>query len=260
VAAPVAAPAKEVDLLGGFLDGDAFSGDGSTFAAEKALPALTPPPASIDDDEFADFQAAPIAPQPSLVASKPNLMDMLQSNTTARPPAVSSFNQVAHQSQPTIYGNNNSHNNFGTTSGNRMSYTPASVPAQQLFGGGAPMKPTSPPMKPTSPPLMSSPLAPASNSPKPSANFDDLWSMSLGSASAANSAKPFGSAAAPAGGGKSIKDLEKEKALAGLWGSAGVGRGQGQGMGSFGGFGGMGVGGAASASSTAVGNGDDLLL
>ena len=50
------------------------------------------------------------------------------------------------------------------------------------------------------------PRAPAVKS---SSNFDDLWSLSLGSTSTA----------VPAGAGKSIKDLEKEKATAGLWGT-----------------------------------------
>jgi len=44
-----------------------------------------------------------------------------------------------------------------------------------------------------------------------SANFDDLWNLSLGGPT---SAKPAGGATT----GKSIKDLEKEKAMAGLWG------------------------------------------
>jgi epsin len=46
---PAPAHAKEVDLLGGFMDDDVFGGTSDTFSAEKALPALgPPPPASID--------------------------------------------------------------------------------------------------------------------------------------------------------------------------------------------------------------------
>lgn len=52
---------------------------------------------------------------------------------------------------------------------------------------------------------------PTAATPAKSANFDDLWSLSLGGPTAA---KPSGAA----GAGKSIKDLEKEKAMAGLWG------------------------------------------
>ncbi len=48
---------------------------------------------------------------------------------------------------------------------------------------------------------------------KPSGGgFDDLWSMSLGSVA---TSKPY----APAGAGKSIRDLEKEKVQAGIWGT-----------------------------------------
>jgi len=80
-------------------------------------------------------------------------------------------------------------------------------PQQNLFGGVAPMRPTSS--------FSSKPAAsakpPTAAAPAKSANFDDLWSLSLGGQTAA---KPAGGA----GAGKSIKDLEKEKAMAGLWG------------------------------------------
>ncbi len=83
-------------------------------------------------------------------------------------------------------------------------------------GGGAALRPTpvamgssfsTPPSAPTNKPS----LAPATKS---SSNFDDLWSLSLGS----TTAKP---SAVGAASGKSIKDLEKEKAMAGLWGGGG---------------------------------------
>lgn len=78
--------------------------------------------------------------------------------------------------------------------------------------------------------------------------------MSLGSAAASK----------PATGGKSMKDLEKEKAQAGIWGAgqkpagAPVGAAMGSGFGNFGGgsFGTSGTGGASSS----AGGGDDLLL
>lgn len=78
-----------------------------------------------------------------------------------------------------------------------------------------------------------------------SANSDDLWSLSLGSGSTA-------SKQAAGGPNKSIKDLEKEKATAGLWGQQKpVG---GVPLPAFGAF-----GNGAPPSSTAGGN-DDFLL
>ena len=78
-----------------------------------------------------------------------------------------------------------------------------------------------------------------------------------------------GSGSKPAGGagtGKSIKDLEREKAMAGLWGG-GTGPGQkpsgmgvamgGAGAGTFGSFGNMG---STTAGSGGASGGDDLLL
>jgi len=89
-------------------------------------------------------------------------------------------------------------------------------PPMNLFGNTAtPLRPT--PMAMGS--VMSAPSAsvhPNTNN-RPSAlpvkklsNFDDLWSLSLGSSSTVTPT---------AGAGKSIKDLEKEKATTGLWGA-----------------------------------------
>jgi len=59
--------------------------------------------------------------------------------------------------------------------------------------------------------------------------------------------------------GKSIKDLEKEKAQAGIWASSQKPQAAQMGMGSgFGNFGGLGTSGRSS--STSAGDGDDLLL
>lgn len=64
--------------------------------------------------------------------------------------------------------------------------------------------------------------APGAAAAKPaSSGFDDLWSMSLGS----SASKPQ-TASTPA---KSIQDLQKEKAQAGIWGAN-----QGAGFGAFG--------------------------
>ena len=132
---------------------------------------------------------------------------------------------------------------------------PQQTPSQNLFGGT--------PMKPSTPAVAGAAAGrPGSTQPaaaKPSADFDDLWSLSLGSSGAT---KP---GAGPANS-KSIKDLEKEKALAGLWGgtrdpslvntrgsgSASRPPAMGGGFGSFGG-----PGGTSSSSNT---GGDDLLL
>jgi epsin len=110
-------------------------------------------------------------------------------------------------------------------------------------------------------PTMAASLSGAAK-PKPSSNFDDLWSMSLGS-STGN--KP---AAGGTGANKSIKDLEKEKAQAGIWGSGQQSQQQkpgGGAMGATGAFGQFGSGsfvgsGAATSSSASAGGGDDLLL
>lgn len=116
------------------------------------------------------------------------------------------------------------------------------IPQQQqnYFSGSTPMRPTSS----FSPTPAAAAKPPAAAPAAKSANFDDLWSLSLGGGSSAG--KPA------AGPSKSIKDLEKEKATAGLWGQQKpVG---GAPLPSFGVFG----NGAPPSSST--GGNDDLLL
>ena len=83
-------------------------------------------------------------------------------------------------------------------------------------------------------------------------NFDDLWSLSLGSSNPSSSSKPVTGGGDSLATGKSIKDLEKEKASASMWGGSNtsavkVGAG----------FGGVP---AAATSSTLSGGVDDLLL
>jgi epsin len=72
-------------------------------------------------------------------------------------------------------------------------------------------------MSPASPPLQQGikPTTTSQTSGKPatSANFDDLWNLSLGASPTAN--KP-NTNPVPA---KSMKDLEKEKSAAGIWGA-----------------------------------------
>jgi len=164
-----------------------------------------------------------------------------------------------------------SNNNlFGMLSPTTTQPTYTNQNQTSLFGGATspPMRPTT--MSPTSPPMRNNltpamgPTAPAAlgaAKPKPSSNFDDLWSMSLGSSTGS---KPTSSGT---GATKSIKDLEKEKAQAGIWGSGlqpqqqRSGGGAMGGAGGFGNFGGGSFGGSGAASSSAsAGGADDLLL
>ncbi|KAH9055260.1 hypothetical protein EDB87DRAFT_1543391, partial [Lactarius vividus] len=59
--------------------------------------------------------------------------------------------------------------------------------------------------------------------------FDGLWSMSFGSAAT-------GKSLVPAGAGKSIRDLAKEKAQAGIWGAQSQGQARPPAMGGLGSF------------------------
>ena len=73
-------------------------------------------------------------------------------------------------------------------------------------------------MSPASPGLASGPAKPTSTPPTPakkatSANFDDLWNLSLGTTPTTNKSNTN------TGPAKSMKDLEKEKAAAGIWGA-----------------------------------------
>jgi len=87
---------------------------------------------------------------------------------------------------------------------------------------------------------------PAAAQSKPtSSNFDELWSMSLGSS------KP----AVPSTGAKSMKALEKEKAQATLWGSQATSS-TGKTNDIFGSFGNAGFGSGGKSN----GGNDDLLL
>ncbi|KAG7444172.1 ENTH-domain-containing protein [Guyanagaster necrorhizus] len=247
---PATVPVPEVDLLGG-LDDDAFASAPapqtkatSVFATDKALPAVSQPNISIDDDEFADFQAAPSSPAPTVTTSptvapmnaKLNLMEMLNSSPTSSAqtarPTSTDFMQTSVQPQPIGMGIGSNFKMGMSGSGHRpspslsASVSPPLQPQQpntNLFGGSTVMNPmtttssfSAVPMRPT-PPSVSSTTSVSSTAPKPapSANFDDLWSMSLGGGLVTKPVTPIA-----VGGGKSMKDLEKEKASAGLWGGA----------------------------------------
>ncbi|KAF8903085.1 hypothetical protein CPB84DRAFT_1845920 [Gymnopilus junonius] len=267
--APPPAPQPVVDLLGGF-DDESFGAPAPAPAPamNKALPAVSNAHVSIDDDDFADFQAAPVqaapapAPAPPAPAKRPTLMDMLGSSQT-QAAATSGFGQPIQPQQPQPIGYGMGMGPTSPTMGMGMSghrqtqsfsvqsgqFGAPLVPQQpqSQFGGIAPMRPMS------SVPVNTTRGAASPAPPKSSGggNFDDLWSLSLGSTS---TSKPIGAAT----GGKSIKDLEKEKAMAGLWG------GQQQSQGRPGGaaqppsaFGAFGNGAPPSSSAGGV---DDLLL
>lgn len=240
---PPPAPAPVVDLLGGF-DDDSFGAPvpaPAPAANNKALPAV-----SLDDDDFSDFQpapvaAAPVAPsQPAFapVSAKPNLMDLLQAQRPASTPAVQpqappsygGFNMSAHRPTPSF-----STGQFGSPMAPMQ-------PQQSLFGGRSmtPVSAAASTMRPGSTPA---------TAPKPAAsssNFDDLWSLSLG-ASASKVATNN------TGGGKSIQALQKEKAQANIWGG-GAPQARPAGQPAFPAFGGSYNAGSSS------GGADDLLL
>ncbi|KAH8108517.1 hypothetical protein DFH11DRAFT_1747615 [Phellopilus nigrolimitatus] len=259
--APAKAPAKYVDLLG-FGDEDPFSAPVSAPApvaaakpAEKALPALASNPLDDGDDDFADFQAAPssatIAPAAPIAPVKGNVFDVLGSVSAAqRPvqavqPVQSGFNTSAFQSM--------------SPTSNRSSFaSPVQAASPSVFGSAPAMSPTSPPpmVRPTatgttsfSTPSTTSAGTQAKRA-SASVGFDDLWNMSLGS-----SGTPKRTASG-AGGAKSMKDLEKEKVQASIWGGGGQHKSSASmGMGS--GLGGLGSTAGTSASSAGA---DDLLL
>ncbi|KAF8442821.1 hypothetical protein L210DRAFT_3502784 [Boletus edulis BED1] len=262
--APVTPQQKEpeVDLLGGFDDapGSTAPSTITNTSPNKALPALS----GFDDDDFADFQAAPSAPSPaSPPAARATLMDMLNSSAPmARPPAstVNPTPQAQRTTSPPSF--NAPLNPLVAVTNNRPSQsfaaTMSPMPAQNtLWTSSQPLSPA------TSTPVTRTPIAAASNKAPASgaapsvpakglSGFEDLWSMSLSGSSASTTAKSTTA-------GKSIKDLEKERAHAGIWAisqkpSGATGSATNMGLGNaFGNFG------SAKAGET-TGGGDDLLL
>ena len=244
---PAPAPEPVADLLGGF-DDDAFGAPAPASgvpSANKALPSvgldgmfrLQRPKKAYKsrylDDDFTDFQAAPVAaapgaPQPATGAKKPNLMDML-TTTSAQTPVNVGYGQPQQQlagygmggmgmgmGGGSMMGMNMGHRQTPSLSSNPSQFSSPIQPQLQpqqpnLFGGGsAPMKPTT--TIGGSQTISNSSAKPPAAAQAKSANFDDLWSMSLGSGGS-SSAKPSATT------GKSIKDLEKEKAMASIWGA-----------------------------------------
>jgi epsin len=224
-------PVKVVNLLDGFDDDEGFgsTSGGKPLPTDKALPSLAaadgtfpsltrqrtkphhPPTA---DDDFADFVAAPQSPAPApkttTTATKPNLMDILNatststSSTGASRPAIPTHTPAASISRP--YAASNTSTSFG-------GMMAPSAPQTQTQNYG--FQPMSPATRTTTTTSTSTSTTSAS---KPATGFDDLWTMSL--ASSSTTANKTGAA------GKSIKDLEKEKTLAGIWGPSGMGSAQ----------------------------------
>ncbi|KAI5896231.1 ENTH-domain-containing protein [Schizophyllum commune H4-8] len=262
-------PEPVVDLLGGF-DDEPTPAPAPANNQNKALPAL----GGGDDDDFADFQAAPTtpAPAPAAAAAKPNLMDLLNSTPSTASAPVS----AAPMASPPAYGQQTfgaygmgmgqpgmgmgygqpqqaamgmgmgmqpqamGHQPMGSMSGGMgmgMGGRPASIATSPMQPA---MAASPPPMRPVSTSTSSSSAA----TPKSASAFDDLWSMSLGG----SGSKP---STPVAGAGKSIKDLQKDKVNQSLWGAGG-----GTGMG-----GAMGAPKPAASNSGSFGGGnDDLLL
>ncbi|KAM6494275.1 hypothetical protein JOM56_010636 [Amanita muscaria] len=258
---PAPAPAPVVDLLGG-LDDDTLSGT-TVSSTNKALPAVnTKQTVGLDDDDFADFQAAPVqvptlsggaialtnAPVVSVAPSKPNLMDLLNARPTQPSITTTGFTQTRVQ-QPSLFSSPKvGGGGVGTTHRPSASISFASTPLQPTQTGNSitsKTPTTNAPLRPTSVASSNRPMA--TTQPKLSSNFDDIWSMSLGSTS-----KPT----TPSSGAKSIKDLEKEKSQASLWGAQSKSKLPMGNANAFGSFGGAGFGtGTQSNSDT-----DDLLL
>jgi epsin len=155
---------------------------------------------SFTDDDFDDFQAAPPtttssgftapAPQPT----RPVVP--LQPAQQFQP-----IQPIQPAQQPNFFGSGMNVMSSGPST-NPPSYAApnyniSTPPLRQGSLGSGPAKSTTP-----------TPAKPAT-----SANFDDLWNLSLGGTAATN--KPSTNTT-PA---KSMKDLEKEKSNAGIWGA-----------------------------------------
>ncbi|KAI0298149.1 hypothetical protein B0F90DRAFT_1735375 [Multifurca ochricompacta] len=262
--APEPAPAPVMNLLD-FDDNEsapASSANAPVAAAtvtSKALPALAPLAANDNaggDDDFADFQAAPSSPPaastltatPSTApatTAKPNLMDLLASTAPAPSPAT----YRPTQNQP--FGMFNTALS-SSSSQVRPSSTPATAPAYMATPVMNPTSARSAMTSPVSASIASSASSAATSKKSGGGGFDDLWTLSLGAASASKPA-----AGLPSGAGKSIRDLEKEKAQVGIWGGA---QSQVRPSAAMSGFGAFAKPAASSSGGSAPAGADDLLL
>jgi epsin len=271
-------PVAVDDLLGDWGDDSGPAASSTTTSIHnKALPALVPPvtndgatspffvrncPQKIffTGDDFDDFQSAPVSPAPAPLAfsqtpmqasaqgnSKPNLFDILNQSTpsaatSAAPVASRAPTQQQSWPQSPLQAQTARPNYMGGGSMGGMGSTPMSPVPSSFTGGSGALSPTpASASSPRPPPGSAHPTA------KSASNFDDLWSLGLG-ASAKAGAGSSGNVTA----GKSIKDLEREKAQAGIWGAS-QGTANQASVGAFGAFGNSNAGGSS-------GGGDDLLL
>ncbi|WVQ82095.1 hypothetical protein IAT38_004223 [Cryptococcus sp. DSM 104549] len=197
---------KEVNLFD-------FDDDEPLAPPAAAAPALV----AGSDDDFDDFQQAPSAAPAPAAASKPanaNVFDLLNSAPSSAPPP-------SHQPRAPSLSSPAFSPPLSTTSSAAPNYS--SMISPQLAKPNNPTRPSYTNAASTS--------TPAALSPKPTggSTFDDLFASSL--SSMGGQAKSTGAQAGQAGG-KTIKDLEKEKAMSSLWGPAGGAKPQGQTKGS----------------------------
>ena len=169
------------------------------------------------DDDFDDFQAAPTpATNPGFTAPAPQPTRPVIPLQPAQPMKPAAPLQPAQQFQPIQPVQPVQQPNLFGSGMNVMS--PGSGTPSPSYG--APnynintsiVSPVSPPLRQGGTPtrgLTSGQAKPATTS----ANFDDLWNLSLGATSTANKSNTN------TGPAKSMKDLEKEKANAGIWGA-----------------------------------------
>ncbi len=209
------------------------------------------------DDEFYSFITAPVAPSNPTPAPAAAPIQTLTSNVNANANIFKILDSAQSRPMPTnTTGGSFSQsplNNMGLgmglghrstmsgSGGQFPSFTSQPMQPQKQFGGAAqPIQPftSTTTVKPVQPQPQAKPAS--------SSNFDDLWSMSLGN----TKSKPV-----PLNT-KSIKDLEKEKSQAGLWGAQQQQKPptMGMGLGSNGGFG------SFSNAAPQNSSGDDLLL
>ncbi|KAI0927725.1 hypothetical protein AcV5_008184 [Taiwanofungus camphoratus] len=266
--------AQEVDLLG--MDDDAFGGPTATATAgtNKALPVVALQAGPDGDDDFDDFQTAPssavtnnsvslFTSTPSAPVANPITSPLVQQGASMQPMSpMQSMSPPIHTMSPVQnLASMQALNRTGSAgvgvlsspvapiSGRTPYMSPTAVPMH------SPIFPTQPVMAPTPPPQrtnVATPSASSAHKSTASANFDDLWTMSLGGSSGSTNKAPAASAA------KSIKDLEKEKVQAGIWGSGQSRPSMAAGFGSFGSP--AGTPSAAAPPPSSAGGLDDLLL
>ncbi|KAF8627461.1 hypothetical protein AX17_006274 [Amanita inopinata Kibby_2008] len=265
----VPTPAPVVDLLGGFDDDNTFNGNATTDMAaisstNKALPTVSAKQSlELDDDDFADFQAAPVqaSTSASTIAAAPaktSLVDLLGSTSVQPTSHSTTFAQPsAHRQQPSLSGASKAGAALPLSTTMHRSSTSISSASSPLTNqvqqsqtghlfGGVPLSNTAP-IRPMSVTTTSKPTTKQSTTSSGTSNFDDLWSMSLGGVSKPATANP---------GVKSIKDLEKERAQASLWGSQTHPKAPARNINTFGTFGSA----SSGAGAAAGGDADDLLL